>query len=349
VSEANEQRTGSQIESQFQEILEQAIRELAAAADEEALRQTEARVLGRRGVLTAQMKRLGALPAQQRPAFGEALNRVKRSVEEAADRRRQELARAELDTELSRAVDVTLPGRCRPRGGLHLLTQARREIERIFAELGYEVAEGPQVETDFYNFAALNFPPDHAARDMQDTFYVGDGVMLRTHTSPVQVRTMMARRPPVRIIAPGVVYRRDDDPTHSPMFHQVEGLLVDRRVSLSDLKGTLLHFVRGYFGPDVGVRLRPSYFPFTEPSAELDIRCIFCRGSGCRVCKRSGFLEIAGCGMVHPAVFRAVGYDPEEVTGFAFGMGVERLAMLRHGVDDIRLFFEGDMRFLEQF
>jgi len=333
----------------LQEILELASGALQAAADEESLRQAEARFLGKKGLLTAQLKRLATLPAAERPAFGEAVNRAKRAVEEAAARRRTELAGAKLDLELGRSVDVTLPGRRRPQGRPHLLTRTRRDAERIFAELGYEVAEGPQVETDFHNFEALNFPRDHAARDMQDTFYISDGVVLRTHTSPVQVRTMMSRPPPVRIIAPGVVYRRDDDPTHSPMFHQIEGLLVDRRVSLADLKGTLLHFLHRFFGADVGVRLRPSFFPFTEPSAEVDIRCIFCRGLGCRVCKQSGYLEIAGCGMVHPAVFEAVGYDPEQVTGFAFGMGVERLAMLRHGVDDIRLLFEGDMRFLEQF
>ena len=334
----------------LRDLLEQATRDLAAASDEEALRQAEARFLGKKGLLTAQMKQLGSLPTQERPAFGEAVNQVKRAVEEAAARRRAQIVQGRLDAELLQALDVTLPGRRHPLGTLHLLTRTLRDAERIFAELGYEVAEGPQVETDWNNFEALNFPPDHPARDMQDTFYVADGVVLRTHTSPVQVRTMKAQKPPVRIIAPGVVYRKDDDPTHSPMFHQIEGLLVDRRVTLGDLKGTLLHFVHRFFGADVGMRLRPSYFPFTEPSAELDIRCIFCGGSGeCRVCKRTGFLEIGGCGMVHPAVYEAVGYDPEEVTGFAFGMGLDRLAMLRHGVDDIRLLFEGDVRFLEQF
>src|SRR5262249_38616170 len=258
------------------------------------------------------------------------------------------LTAEEQAADLARTVDVTLPGRAAPLGHLHPITQARRDIERIFGELGFEVATGPQVETDFHNFEALAMPKDHPARDMQDTFYVTDDVVLRTHPSPVQVRVMLRQPPPVKIICPGVVYRRDDDPTHSPMFHQVEGLLVDTNVSLADLKGVLLHFVRRFFGADFSVRLRPSFFPFTEPSAEIDLLCVFCRGQGCRTCK-SGWLEIGGSGMVDPEVFRHVGYDKYDVTGFAFGMGIDRMAMLRHGISDIKLLFENDVRFLRQF
>ncbi|MEK6606066.1 MAG: phenylalanine--tRNA ligase subunit alpha [Myxococcota bacterium] len=332
-------------------LVHEAEEALAAASTDEAVRQVEARYLGRKGALTALMQRLGALPSAERPAFGKAVNAAKGELEAAAKRRFAELREAALAAEFARRVDVTVPGRRRRVGHIHPITRATRDASAIFGELGFEVAEGPQIETDFNNFEALNIPKDHPARDMQDTFYVegGHDLLLRTHTSPVQVRTMRSRRPPVRIIAPGVVYRRDDDPTHSPMFHQIEGLLVDARVSLAELKGVLLHFVHRFFGPDLGVRLRPSYFPFTEPSAEVDMQCVFCRGAGCRTCKQTGWLEIAGCGMVSPAVFEAVGYDPEAVTGFAFGMGIERIAMLRHGVSDIRLFYESDVRFLGQF
>ena len=247
------------------------------------------------------------------------------------------------------AVDVTLPGRRLPRGRLHPLNRIMAEVCDIFLHLGFEAVEGPEVELDWYNFEALNLPPDHPARDMQDTFYFSDKVLLRTHTSPMQIRTMEVRQPPVRIIAPGKVYRRDSDITHSPMFHQVEGLLVDKGVTFADLKGVLTAFVHQMFGPEVGVRFRPSYFPFTEPSAEVDIECVMCGGHGCRVCQATGWLEVLGSGMVHPAVFEAVGYDPETYTGFAFGLGIERIAMLKYGVDDIRLFFDNDLRFLRQF
>lgn len=322
---------------------------LAQVSTEEALCQTEARFLGRKGAVTTLLARLGSLPHAERPAFGKQVNQLKVTLEHAVARRREIIRAAQLSAELECKTDVSLPGRRRSIGHLHPITLAIREATRIFAELGFEVAEGPQIETEFHNFEALNIPRDHPARDMQDTFYISSESLLRTHTSPVQVRVMRSAAPPIRIIVPGVVYRRDDDPTHSPMFHQIEGLLVDSGVSFAQLKGVLHHFTARFFDSQLGVRLRPSYFPFVEPGAEVDIECVFCRGRGCRTCKQSGWLEIAGCGMVHPAVFEAVGYDPEHVSGFAFGMGVERIAMLRHGIRDIRLFYEGDVRFLEQF
>ena len=342
-----------------QELIQQideAGREFARAngdlRDEQAIRAEKARVLGKKGSLASTMKGLGALAAGDRPRVGEALNRVKDGIEAEVERRLHAIAEEALGADLARRVDVTLPARPRRRGHLHLLTQLLREIEDIFKEIGFSVATGPQVETDFHNFEALNMPPDHPARDMQDTFFLAGAegqLVLRTHTSPVQIRTMLAGPPPVRIIAPGVVYRRDDDPTHSPMFTQVECLCVDHGVSFADLKGTLLHFVHRFFGPDIGVRLRPSFFPFTEPSAEMDILCVFCKGRGCRICKSTGYLEVGGAGMVDPAVFAACGYDRHDVTGFAFGFGVERMGMLRHGVDDIKLWYEGDARWLQQF
>lgn len=333
----------------LQDLLRQAEQALQNAGTEEDLRQVESRFLGKKGSITAQLARLGQIPAAERREFGKAINELKAAVEAAIARRAATLRGAALEADLARAIDVTLPGRRRRVGHFHPITRAMNDATQIFALLGFGVEEGPQVESDFHNFAALNMPPHHPARDMQDTFYISDDLLLRTHTSPVQIRTMLARKPPVRIIAPGVVYRRDNDPTHSPMFHQIEGLLVDARVSLADLKGVLLHFAHRFFGDDIGLRLRPSYFPFTEPSAELDIQCVFCRGGGCRTCKATGYLEIGGCGMVAPAVFEAVGYDPERVTGFAFGMGVERIAMLRYGISDIRHLYESDVRFLEQF
>jgi phenylalanyl-tRNA synthetase alpha chain len=308
------------------------------------------RYLGRQGKLTQFLKTITLLPPPRRPAAGAAANEAKRELEVLLDtlltqakerERRQQRAQTRLD--------LTLPGRRPPQGSLHPLTIVNDEIISIFVGLGFSVAEGPEVEDDYHNFEALNFPRDHPARDMQDTFYLGDDALLRTHTSPVQIRTMQAQRPPVRIICPGRVYRRDADITHSPMFHQVEGLAVDRNVSMGDLKGTLELFARAMFGPRSKIRFRPSFFPFTEPSAEVDVLCFLCGGSGCRVCSHSGWLEILGSGMVHPQVLRNVGYDPEEVTGWAFGMGVERIAMLKYGVDDIRLFFENDLRLLRQF
>ncbi len=327
------------------------IRELTTEQD---IRAAQARYLGRKGKLSELMKALGRLPASDRPAVGEAANRAKAAVEGAVAVRLLALDHAALAEDLARTADVTLPGRGRGLGTLHPLTRVRREIEQIFLGLGFEVRTGPWIETEWNNFDALNTPPDHPARDMQDTFFVEGGRVLRSHTSPVQIRTMLSTPPPVRIIAPGNVFRRDDDATHTPMFPQVEGLLVDRGVSFADLKGTLLHFVKRFFGPAQGIRLRPSFFPFTEPSAEVDAACVLCGGTGqregaaCRLCKGGGWIEIGGAGMVHPNVFRAVGYDPAQVTGFAFGMGLSRMAMLKHGVEDLRSFYENDLRFLRQ-
>ena len=329
--------------------------EIGGLTTEQEIRLAQARYLGKKGKLSEPMKMLGRLPPEARPAVGEAANRAKNAVESAVAARLAALDEAELAEDLARIVDVTLPGRGRPLGTLHPLTLVRREIEQIFLGLGFEVRTGPWIETEWNNFDALNTPPDHPARDMQDTFFVEGGRILRSHTSPVQIRTMLAGPPPVRIIAPGNVFRRDDDATHTPMFPQMEGLLVDRKVSFAELKGTLLHFVHRFFGPGLGVRLRPSYFPFTEPSAEVDAACYLCDGGRkvtartCRLCKGSGWIEIGGAGMVHPNVFRAVGYDPQSVSGFAFGVGLSRMAMLKYGVDDLRSFYEHDVRFLAQF
>jgi phenylalanyl-tRNA synthetase alpha chain len=329
--------------------------ETDALATEQEIRLAQARYLGKKGRVSELMKVLGRLPPEARPVVGEAANRAKAAIEGKVAARLSALAEADLATDLGRVIDVTLPGRGRALGTLHPLTHVRREIEAIFLGIGFEVRTGPWIETEWNNFDALNTPPDHPARDMQDTFFVEAGRVLRSHTSPVQIRTMLAGPPPVRIIAPGNVFRRDDDATHTPMFPQIEGLLVDTDVSFADLKGTLLYFVHRFFGPNLGVRLRPSYFPFTEPSAEVDAACFFCAGSGqangraCRLCKGGGWIEIGGAGMVHPNVFRAVGYDPTAVSGFAFGMGLSRMAMLKFGVDDLRSFYEHDLRFLAQF
>ncbi len=331
-------------------IVREADDALAAARTSAEIEQVRVRFLGRQGALTALLRSLGTLPPEERPLVGGAANDAKRALEAALEARLGEAREAERrQARQRRRIDLTLPGRRPPRGTLHPLTQVNDEIVSIFAGLGFSVAEGPEVETDYYNFEALNIPRDHPARDMQDTFYLSEDTLLRTHTSPVQVRTMEAQRPPVRIICPGKVYRRDADITHSPMFHQVEGLAVDRHITMADLKGTLALFAREMFGPRSRIRFRPSFFPFTEPSAEVDVVCFLCGGEGCRVCKQDGWLEILGSGMVHPQVLRNVGYDPEEVTGWAFGMGVERIAMLKYGIDDIRLFFENDLRFLRQF
>jgi phenylalanyl-tRNA synthetase alpha chain len=329
--------------------------EIDGLATEQEIRAAQARYLGKKGKASELMKTLGRLPPEDRPAVGEAANRTKTQIEAAVSGRLAALDQVALSADLARRIDVTLPARGQPLGTLHPLTLVRQEIEQIFLGLGFEVRTGPWIETEWNNFDALNTPADHPARDMQDTFFVEGGRILRSHTSPVQIRTMLAGPPPVKIIAPGNVFRRDDDATHTPMFPQVEGLLVDRNVSFADLKGTLLHFVQRFFGPSLGVRLRPSYFPFTEPSAEVDAACYLCEGGGqvqgrgCRLCKGSGWIEIGGSGMVHPNVFRAVGYDPAVVSGFAFGMGVSRMAMLKYGVDDLRSFYENDVRFLGQF
>ncbi len=329
-------------------LLAQAEKAITDARDDlRALEALRVRFLGRKGELTALFKNLGQVDPDQRPVVGKVLNEVKARLEmlleEAIQGAKEQAARQ------GEAVDITAPGRRPLRGRLHPITQTAMEIASIFNRLGFETVEGPEVELDYYNFEALNIPKDHPARDMQDTFYVSEDVVLRTHTSPLQVRTMERKKPPIKIIAPGKAYRCDSDVTHSPMFHQVEGLMVGKGVSFGDLKGVLTVFVHQMFGPDVGLRFRPSFFPFTEPSAEVDIQCVICKGAGCRVCSQSGWLEILGSGMVDPEVFKMVGYDPEEVTGFAFGMGIERIAMLKYGINDLRLFFENDLRFLRQF
>ena len=325
-----------------------AIEAAAASAELEAIR---VKYLGRSGDLTQVLKSLGALPAEERPQVGAAANEAKRELEALLESRLEAARATERRRQReSERPDLTLPGRRPARGVVHPLTRVQDEIVRIFAGLGFSVAEGPEIETDAYNFEALNIPRDHPARDMQDTFYLSPETLLRTHTSPVQIRAMRAQKPPVRIICPGTVYRRDvADITHSPMFHQVEGLAVDRGITMADLKGTLTLFAQEMYGPRSKIRFRPSFFPFTEPSAEVDVLCFLCGGTGCRACKQSGWLEILGSGMVHPQVLKNVGYDPEQVTGWAFGMGIERIAMLKYGVDDIRLFFENDLRFLRQF
>ena len=327
----------------------EAIERAGSSTELEALR---VRFLGRQGALTQLLRSLGTLPPEERPLVGAAANEAKRELEALLESRLAAAVERERRQQRQQArLDLTLPGRRPPRGAIHPLTRVHDEIVSIFVGLGFSVAEGPEIETDFYNFEALNIPRDHPARDMQDTFYVSDGTLLRTHTSPVQIRTMRAAggAVPVKIIVPGRVYRRDvADASHSPVFHQVEGLAVDRHITMADLKGTLELFAREMFGPGSTVRFRPSFFPFTEPSAEVDVRCFMCAGQGCRACK-DGWLEILGSGMVHPQVLRNGGYDPEQVTGWAFGMGIERIAMLRYGVDDLRLFFENDLRFLRQF
>jgi len=331
-------------------LREQAEAEIQQAGTEEAFQAIRTRYLGRKGLLTGLLRNIANVAPEDRPQFGKECNEVKEELSARIDELLAELASSNKDEVLlGERIDVTLPGRGVRHGRLHPVTQVREEICRIFAGLGFSVVEGPEVELDYYNFEALNIPKDHPARDMQDTFYVEDNIVLRTHTSPVQVRIMEKTRPPVRILSPGRVYRRDSDISHTPMFHQIEGLLVDRGVTFGDLKGVLTIFLKQIFGEDTALRFRPSFFPFTEPSAEVDIRCVICSGRGCRVCGQSGWLEILGSGMVDPEVFRNVGYNPDEFTGFAFGLGLERIAMLKFGISDIRLFFDNDMRFLEQF
>ena len=336
------------MDNSVRELLQAALQKIGEdEGDLKALDQDRVRYLGRKGELAQLFKRLAEVPQEDRRAAGKLLNEAKGQLEQAlADA--VERAKQQAGSRRDR-FDVTVPGRPLQRGRLHPITQTALEISRIFNWLGFETVEGPEVELDYYNFEALNIPKDHPARDMQDTFYISEDVVLRTHTSPLQVRTMERRRPPIRIIAPGKAYRCDSDVTHTPMFHQVEGLMVGEDISFGDLKGILTIFVQQMFGPDVGLRFRPSFFPFTEPSAEVDIQCVMCRGAGCRVCSHTGWLEILGSGMVDPEVFKMVGYDPDEVTGFAFGMGIERIAMLKLGIDDLRLFFENDLRFLGQF
>ncbi|WP_133479946.1 phenylalanine--tRNA ligase subunit alpha [Cognatilysobacter segetis] len=329
--------------SDIQTLTRQALADISAAATPDAVEALRVALLGKSGSITGQLKQLGALPPEQRKAAGEAINAARDTVTAALASRRQDLDAVALEARLaSESIDVTLPGIDVARGGLHPVGRTLERIAEIFGRLGYQLADGPEIEDDWHNFEALNFPPQHPARAMHDTFYFGDGRLLRTHTSGVQVRFMQAHQPPLRMIAAGKVYRSDSDQTHTPMFHQVEGLLVDDRASFADLKGTLVEFVRAFFEQDLEMRFRPSYFPFTEPSAEVDIAWTQADGS-------TRWLEVLGCGMVHPNVLRNVGIDPEKYTGFAFGLGVERFAMLRYGVDDLRSFFENDARFLRQF
>lgn len=332
-------------------LLQQASLAINDAADMAALDGVRVAYLGKKGELTAQLKNLGKLPAEQRPAAGQAINQAKNQVQQWLEARRNVLGDAAIATRLQgEQVDISLPGRRVNAGGLHPVTLTMNRIDKMFSKLGFDIAEGPEVEDDFHNFEALNIPAHHPARAMHDTFYFDDGRLLRTHTSPVQIRVMENQEPPLRVIAPGRVYRCDSDLTHTPMFHQVEGLLVDVDVSFSVLKGTLQEFLQMFFEQDdLKTRFRPSYFPFTEPSMEVDISCVMCAGAGCRVCSHTGWLEVLGCGMVHPELFRHTGVDGEKYTGYAFGMGVERLAMLRYGVNDLRLFFDNDLRFLQQF
>jgi phenylalanyl-tRNA synthetase alpha chain len=336
------------MEKSVRALVREAHQQIAEAdSDLKALEQIRVRYLGRKGELAQLFKKVAAVSEEDRPRFGKLLNEAKQELESAVS---TALGQAKEQEHRSKKLfDVTVPGRNPLWGRLHPITQIAHEISRIFNWLGFETVEGPEVELDYYNFEALNIPKDHPARDMQDTFYVSEDIVLRTHTSPLQIRTMEKRRPPIRIIAPGKAYRCDSDVTHTPMFHQVEGLMVGENISFGDLKGILTIFVHQMFGRDVGLRFRPSFFPFTEPSAEVDIQCVMCAGRGCRVCSATGWLEILGSGMVDPEVFKMVGYDPEEVTGFAFGMGIERIAMLKFGIDDLRLFFENDIRFLQQF
>ncbi len=334
-------------------IHQAALEKIEMAADSKELESLRVQYLGKKGELTRVLRGMGTLVPEERPQVGRLANQVRQELEKALQAAKAALGRRERAAKLAEeTIDVTLPGRPLNRGYRHPIQQILNEVENIFIGLGFDVAEGPEVESDYYNFEALNLPKLHPARDMQDTFYISEEVLLRTHTSPVQVRAMEIRCPelPIRLIAPGKVYRRDnEDATHSPMFQQVEGLLVDKRVTFGDLKGTLMVFIKRMFGEQFQVRFRPSYFPFTEPSAEVDMSCVNCDGSGCRVCSHTGWLEILGCGMVHPKVLAMSGYDPEKVSGYAFGMGVERLAMLKYGIDDLRLFYENDLRFLYQF
>ena len=335
----------------LQQIRQQAADALAQAGDLKALDDLRVKYLGKMGELTVILKQMGKLSAEERPKVGQLANEVRSGIEALVEERTAAVKAALLDQKLAlEKLDVTMPGRAAPLGKLHPLTKVLEEVKEIFLGMGFSVAEGPEVETDYYNFEALNIPKDHPARDTQDTFYISDNVLLRTQTSPVQVRTMEKQKPPIRVIAPGRVYRSDAvDATHSPLFHQIEGLVVDRGVTMADLKGTLEMFAKRLYGEEAVVRFRPHHFPFTEPSAEMDFQCFACHGEGCRLCKGEGWIEILGCGMVHPKVLSICNIDPEEYSGFAFGMGLERIVMRRYGIDDLRLFYENDLRFLNQF
>jgi len=339
------------VSQELDNLLENAIQAINQSQDLASLDSVRVAYLGKKGEITAKLKNLGQITADLRPAVGQAINQIKVRIQALLEERKSAINdQLIIDKLSSETVDVTLPGRALHSGGLHPVTQTMNRIQKMFGKLGFDTAEGPEVEDDFHNFEALNIPAHHPARAMHDTFYFDDGRLLRTHTSPVQIRVLEQKAPPVRIIAPGRVYRCDSDITHTPMFHQVEGLLIDENVSFSDLKGTLEEFLKLFFEKDdLQTRFRPSYFPFTEPSMEADISCVMCGGSGCRVCSHTGWIEVLGCGMVHPEVFRHTGIDNDVFTGYAFGLGIERLAMLRYGVNDLRLFFENDLRFLQQF
>jgi phenylalanyl-tRNA synthetase alpha chain len=350
------------MQDRLRALSEEAKRQIGSAGDLAQVEELRVRYLGKKGELSSILGGMGKLAPEERRALGEVANRVKGEIEALLAGAIQRAGDQKLEAELhGPKVDVTLPGRARRPGKRHPVSRTLEDIVRIFQRLGFSVATGPEIELDYYNFEALNFPPEHPARDMQDTFWVDPGwleksglehagpVLLRTHTSPVQIRSMHAQKPPVRIVIPGRVYRKDSDITHTPMFHQVEGLLVDEKVTFAELKGTLAAFAKAFFGGSTQTRFRPSFFPFTEPSAEMDVTCAGCGGKGCRICKQTGWLEVLGAGMVHPNVLRSGRYDPEKLTGFAWGMGIERLAMLRYHIDDLRMMFENDVRFLEQF
>ncbi|RQD77249.1 MAG: phenylalanine--tRNA ligase subunit alpha [Candidatus Syntrophonatronum acetioxidans] len=340
------------MKEKLKEIKEAAEKEIKSLEDSEKLKEVQVKYLGKKGEITGVLRSMGNLSPEERPVIGKLANQVKEEISRLIEERKEFIKEKERELELGQErIDVTLPGIrppvCRP----HPLTLIMEEIQEIFLGMGFTIADGPEIETDYYNFEALNIPKEHPARDMQDSFYITEEILLRTHTSPVQIRTMERVAPeiPLRIIAPGKVFRRDDDATHSPMFHQVEGFAVDEDISMGDLKGTLLLFAQQIFGESLEIRLRPSFFPFTEPSAEVDISCVICGGDGCRVCGQTGWLEVLGAGMIHPRVLEVSGYDPSKVTGYAFGMGVERIAMLKYNIDDLRLFFTNDLRMLKQF
>jgi phenylalanyl-tRNA synthetase alpha chain len=336
--------------SETDSLLADALQAIADSSDEKSLESLRVQLLGKKGSINSLSKQLGKLPPEDRPAAGEAINKTKRQVADALEARKKTIVEEALNAQLtSESIDVTLPGRRQSTGGLHPITVTIDRITAIFESAGYEVAEGPEIEDEYHNFEALNIPAHHPARAMHDTFYISPGTVLRTHTSPVQVRVMENAQPPFRMICPGRVYRCDSDLTHTPMFHQVEGLLIDKNVNFADLKGTVTDFLRAYFEEDLAVRFRPSYFPFTEPSAEVDMACVSCGQKGCRICSHTGWLEIMGCGVVHPKVLEMSGIDTSIYSGFAFGVGVERLAMLRYEVSDLRTYFENDLRFLQQF
>ncbi|MDP5276599.1 phenylalanine--tRNA ligase subunit alpha [Chengkuizengella axinellae] len=341
------------MKEQLEALKLEALKELESVNDSKTLNDFRVKYLGKKGPLTEILRGMGKLSNEERPVIGQVANEVRSAIGNAIQSKQDEISRKELENRLKEeTIDITLPGRKPTQGAIHPLNKVIQDIEDIFVGMGYTVEEGPEVEKDYYNFEALNLPKDHPARDMQDTFYITEEFLMRTHTSPVQIRTMEAKKGevPIKIICPGRVYRRDDDDaTHSHAFTQIEGLVIDKNVRMSDLKGTLLQFVQEMYGKDTQIRLRPSFFPFTEPSAEVDITCANCKGDGCRICKQTGWIEILGSGMVHPRVLEMAGYDPNEYSGFAFGMGVERIAMLKYGIDDIRHFFTNDLRFLNQF